>query len=185
MIRQLHAKQLAFYTHCYREKEADSSAYHTMSWSNALVFNLRVNISLLDNIYADVKYKPVTAFLQKSWQCMQSRPKHPVKGANCPQQRACRSLVKAGHREPPGNDANCDHSGLLQEARPHLSRRACVLPRNAHLFPSQAILTVSQDICTYFVFEIKMFTVTSVSGCLSSTELLSFLWKKKKIDPSL
>ena len=113
---------------------------------------------------------------------MQSRPKHPVKGAKCPQQCACRSLVKAGHREPPRNDANCNHSHFLQEARPHLSWRSCVLPRNAYLFPSQAILNVSQDICTYFVFEIKMFPVIAVSGCLSSTKLL---FKKRKKDPSL
>lgn len=64
-MRQLHAKQLAFYTHGYREKAADSSAHHTTSWPNALVFNPRVNISLLENIYADVKHKPVTALLQK------------------------------------------------------------------------------------------------------------------------
>lgn len=63
-MRQLHAKQLAFDTRCYREKAAGSSAHHTRSWPNALVFNPRVNVSLLDNIYADVKHKPVTASLQ-------------------------------------------------------------------------------------------------------------------------
>ena len=45
------------------------------------------------------------------------------------------------------------------------------------MFPSQAILNVSEDIRTYFVFEIKMFTVVAVSGYLSSTKLL---FKKKK-----
>lgn len=150
-----------------------------MSWSNALMFNLCVNISLLDNIYADVKYKPVTALLQKPWQCMQSRPKHPVKGAKCPQQCACRSLVKAGHREPPRNDANCNHSHFLQEARPHLSWRSCVLPRNAYLFPSQAILNVSQDICTYFVLKLKCFQLLL---CLVVWVLLNcYLKKEKKI----
>ena len=115
--------------------------------------------------------KPVTVHAVTS--------KTPVKGANCPQQCARRSVVKA-----PRNDANCNHSDFLQEARPHLSRRACVLPRNAYSFPSQAILTVSQGVCTYFVFGIKMFTVIAVFGCLNSTELLSFLKKKKKIWPS-
>lgn len=129
-------------------KKMNSSTCHTISWANALRLNLRMkSVSLLYNTYADVKYKPVTALLKKLSACSH---------VYTTLWRKRQYLAMGAQRSRQGRAGSRPDTHLQSGRLPTTSHASPGAPRcltGTHTcFPSQAVLTVSQNTCTHLCF---------------------------------